>query len=119
MQLVVLDAKASVGQAPDDPVQFSATSHWPAEPRHVKVAGWKAFTQSLSIPVQWSCASLSHAPPCELPVQCVAFDAKTSVGHAPDDPVHISATSHWPSAARHVTLASLKTSTHELAVPKQ
>jgi hypothetical protein len=37
--------KPSAGQAPVEPVQLSATSHGPAEGRHVVVAGWKPSTQ--------------------------------------------------------------------------
>jgi len=62
---------------------------------------------------------LSHAPPCEAPVQLVNADAKLFAGHAPDVPVQVSATSHWPAEARHVKLAAWKTSTHELSVPVQ
>jgi hypothetical protein len=52
-------------------------------------------------------------------VQLVAADAKPSAGHAPDAPVQLSATSHWPAEARHVTLAARNTSTHVLLVPVQ
>src|SRR6266516_6889241 len=80
--------------APDVPVQVSATSHWPAEARHVGLAAWKTSTHELSVPVQWSAASLSHRPPCEAPVQLVDDDANPSAGHTPDVPVQVSATSH-------------------------
>jgi len=62
---------------------------------------------------------LSHAPACEAPVQLVALEAKTSVGHVPDVPVQVSATSHWPAELRQVKLDVWKTSTHVLAVPEQ
>jgi hypothetical protein len=62
---------------------------------------------------------LSHAPACELPVQLVDDDAKPSAGHAPLEPVHISATSHWPAEPRHTVVFGRKTSTHVLAVPLQ
>jgi hypothetical protein len=52
MQLVELAAKASVGHEPDEPVQDSATSHWPAEARHSNVGAWKASTQKLLVPLQ-------------------------------------------------------------------
>ena len=52
-------------------------------------------------------------------MQLVDADAKPSAGHAPDVPVHVSATSHWPAEPRQVKLAARKTSTHELLVPKQ
>ena len=63
MQCVLLVAKASAGHVPEVPVHISATSHWPAEARHVTVAASYTSTQTLLVPVQWSAASLSHAPP--------------------------------------------------------
>jgi hypothetical protein len=38
VQCVLLEAKASAGHVPEIPVQVSATSHWPAEARQVKLA---------------------------------------------------------------------------------
>jgi hypothetical protein len=119
VQPVVDGWKPFAGQAPLDPVHVSATSHWPAEARHCVVFDWKTSTHTLLVPVQWSAASLSHAPPCEVPVQLVAADRKTSAGQAPLDPVHVSATSHWPAEARHWVVLELKTSTHTLLVPVQ
>src|SRR5439155_3873783 len=81
---------------------ISATSHCPADARHVKLDDWKTSTHVLLVPVQWSAASSSHAPPCDAPVQLVALEANTSAGHVPDVPVHISATSHSPADAPHV-----------------
>ena len=52
-------------------------------------------------------------------MQLVALDLKPSAGHAPELPVHISATSHCPVEARQVVVAGLKTSTHVLLVPLQ
>jgi hypothetical protein len=52
MQLVVFDANASAGHEPDEPVQDSAASHWPADARHSNVAAWKASTQKLLVPLQ-------------------------------------------------------------------
>ena len=119
MQLVVADAKLSAGQVPFVPVQLSATSHWPVDGRHVTVLALNVSTQVFAVPEQWSVASLSHAPPCELPVQLVEDDAKLSAGQAPLTPVHMSATSHWPVAGRHVTVSAANTSTHVSAVPEQ
>src|SRR2546425_5553389 len=107
MQCVVADWKASAGHVPDVPVHVSATSHWPAEARHVTVAAWYTSTHALLVPVQWSAGWSSHTPLCELPMQCVVADWKASAGHVPDVPVHVSATSHWPAEARHVTVAAL------------
>jgi len=62
---------------------------------------------------------LSHAPPSEAPVQWVAADAKLSAGHAPEVPVQVSATSHWPAEARQVKPAAWYWSTQVLPVPEQ
>ena len=83
------------------------------------VAASYTSTQTLLVPVQWSAASSSHTPPCDAPVHCVLLEAKASAGHVPEVPVQVSATSHWPAEARHVTLAARKASTHELPVPVQ
>ena len=52
-------------------------------------------------------------------MQLVLLAAKLSAGHAPELPVHISATSHCPAEARQVWLAGAKTSTQLLLVPLQ
>jgi hypothetical protein len=117
--VVAADAKPSAGQVPDDPVQLSATSHCPAEPRHVNAADWNTSTHELLLPAQWSAASLSQAPPWEAPAQVVAADAKPSAGHVPDVPVQLSATSHCPAESRQVKVFGWKTSTHVFAVPLQ
>src|SRR5207244_1027049 len=52
---------SSVGQVALDPVQFSATSHTPAEARHSVVAGLKSSTGQVALaPVQFS--ATSHTP---------------------------------------------------------
>ena len=119
MQLVVADAKLSTGQVPLVPVQLSASSHWPVDGRHVTVLALNVSTHVFAVPEQWSVASLSHAPPWDVPAQLVEDEAKLSAGQAPLAPVHISATSHWPADARHVTVLALKVSTHVLAAPEQ
>ena len=55
------------------------------------VEGWKPSTQ-LPAPSQESVPS--QAPPFDVPVQAVVEGWKASVGHAPDVPVQLSATSH-------------------------
>src|SRR5438445_131021 len=112
VQPVVAEAKVSAGQAPEVPVQLSATSHWPAEPRQTVVEDLKASTQVSLVPLQWSASS--QAPPCEVPVQVVVTNAKASAGQAPEMPVQLSATSHWPADVRQTVLEGLKTSTHAL-----
>src|SRR2546427_11228879 len=93
MQCVVADLKASAGHVPDVPVHVSATSHWPAEARHVTVAAWYTSTHALLVPVQWSAGSSSHTPPCDVPMQCVVADWKASAirGAAGRERVSISA----------------------------
>jgi hypothetical protein len=90
-QEVVEAWKPSAGQAPDVPVQLSATSHWPAEARQLVVDDWKPSTQ-LPAPSQESVPS--QTPPFEVPTQEVVLAWKPSAGHAPDVPVQLSATSH-------------------------
>jgi len=94
VQLVDAGSKASAGHAPDDPVHFSSMSQAPASGRHVNVAGRKASTHAFVDPAQWSPASSSQRPAFEDPMQIVVAGAKASAGHAPDVPVHVSATSH-------------------------
>src|SRR5204862_211731 len=107
----VAGLKASAGHAPLDPVQLSATSHWPAEARQVVAADLKASLQVVAlVPEQWSAASSSHTPPCELPVHAAVAGLKPSAGHAPLDPVQLSATSHWPAEPRQAVALGLKTS---------
>jgi hypothetical protein len=95
---VPLDFLASAGHTPLDPVQLSARSHSPGAVRQTVAADKKTSTQVFAVPRQWSVPS--HVPPCDVPVQPVAADAKTSVGHVALDPVQASAASHWPAAAR-------------------
>jgi hypothetical protein len=83
----------------------------------VKLLGWKTSMHVLALPLQWSAAS--QAPTLDTPVQVVALGAKTSPGQTPDDPVQVSATSHWPAEARHVKLLGWKTSIQVFAVPLQ
>jgi hypothetical protein len=81
---------------------------------------WKTSTHTLLVPVQWSAASLSHAPPCELPVQLVTEKANPSAGHVSLKPEQVSATSHWPAEARHVVPPVLNWQAdvqHEMVVP--
>ena len=117
VQVVVIEANASAGQAPEVPVQLSATSHWPVEPRQTVVGGLKASTQVSLVPLQWSASS--QTPPCEVPVQVVVTNAKASAGQAPESPVQLSATSHWPAEPRQTVLEGLKMSTQIFAVPLQ
>ena len=60
----MLEAKASAGQTALEPVQDSATSHWPVEGRHTVVDG--------------SNVSAGHAP--EVPVQDSATSQEPAEG---------------------------------------
>ncbi len=89
------------------------------EGRQTVVFGLKTSTHVFAVPEQWSPASLSHAPPCDVPVQLVDDDLKTSTGQLPLDPVQFSATSHWPAEPRQTTVLGWKTSMQVFAVPEQ
>ena len=65
--------------------------------------------QVLAVPLQESVPS--QAPPEDVPTQVVVADANPSAGHAPDVPLQLSATSHWPAEARHEVVDDLKPST--------
>jgi len=116
-QTVVGGEKTSGGQAPAAPVQVSATSQGPAAPRQTVAADWYPSTQVSPVPLQWSAAS--QAPPCEAPVHVVVLGSKTSAGHAPELPVHVSATSHWPVSGRQTVVEGWYWSTQVLLVPLQ
>src|SRR5262245_8607625 len=107
VQLVVSGLKPSAGQAPDEPVQLSATSHSPAAARQMVVAVRKP---SLQCPAPSQESVPSQAPPFEVPVQLVVSGLKPSAGQAPDEPVQLSATSHSPAAARQVVVDDRKPS---------
>src|SRR5439155_15204029 len=92
MQLIAPEANPSAGQAPEVPVQVSATSHWPAEARQTVEAGLNVSTQVLLVPAQWSPGSLSHWPPCEAPMQLIAPEANPSAGQADGERARVSAT---------------------------
>jgi hypothetical protein len=78
VQSVAEEAKPFAGHVPEVPVHVSATSHCPADVRHTVLPDWNTSTHAPLVPEQWSAASLSHAPACDVPVHSVADDAKTS-----------------------------------------
>src|SRR5438552_8443152 len=82
------------------PLQVSDVHELPSSVQVIPAA-WKTSTHELLVPVQWSAASLSHAPPCEAPPQPVDTDANAFAGHAADVPVQVSATSQGPADTRH------------------
>jgi len=96
------DWNASAGHAAEVPAQISATSHAPADARHVVEAGRKTSSGHLAdMPVQTSARSQSPAAAR----QVVPAATSTSTGQSLDVPVHFSAVSHVPAAARHVVVA--------------
>jgi hypothetical protein len=56
------------------------------------VDDWKPSTQVLAVPEQESVPS--QGLPFDVPWQAVVAGANPSAGHAPDEPVQLSATSH-------------------------
>ena len=119
MHGVVTGSKASAGQLPLVPVQYSGTSHWPASALHSYVVGRYSSTQVSEVPEQWSAASSSQTPPLELPEHGVVSGWNASVGQEPLVPEQNSATSHWPAAALHSNVVGWYSSTQLLEVPEQ
>jgi hypothetical protein len=79
-------------------VQFSATSHTPADDRQTVADDVNASDgHAADEPVQLS--SSSHTPADER--QTVADETKASPGHVAPEPVQFSATSHTPADDRH------------------
>ncbi len=98
------------------PVHFSATSHTPAEARHVVVDGRNtSLGQAADAPLHDSAVSQTsaagrHTPPF----------ANASVGHAAAEPVHDSATSQGPATGRHTFVDGAKLSAgHAAELPLQ
>ena len=67
-----------------------------------------------AVPLQWS-ACVQSLPS----LHDLVAAAKPSAGQAPEVPVQLSSTSHWPAEAQHTKVLGLKASTHELLVPVQ
>ena len=103
----------SEGHAALDPVQFSATSHGPAEARQTVDDDAKLFAGQFGpVPVQFSAGS--HGPAEAR--QTVLEDWKASAGQAALDPVQFSATSHGPAEARQTVLEDWKPSAGHAAL---
>jgi hypothetical protein len=134
---VPLDFLVSAGHAAEVPVQFSATSHSPAEERQGIEAGAKPSDGQVAlVPVQVS--ATSHIPAearqtePALPTGCwqatfvpshwslvqgfpssvhaVPLDILASAGQAPLVPLQVSATSQVPAAARQTVVFEAKAS---------
>src|SRR3989475_49570 len=131
-QTTTLGSNMSVGQVLLVPVQFSSTSQGPADARQVVPALPAGCWQASLVPLHWS---LVHALPSSVhavplgcfasaeqlallpgqkssashsstaPRQSVLEDLKASLGHVELVPVHVSATSQMPAAARQVAPA--------------
>jgi hypothetical protein len=110
-------AAASAGQDALDPVHDSAKSHWPTDARQLVAADANRGSHvavAPTVPAHTSCASHvpEGAPPHEVPGVVAA-----SAGQAVLDPVHVSAASHSPTDARHVTLAAANRGSHVAVAP--
>src|SRR5437773_3271910 len=103
----------SEGHAALDPVQFSTTSHGPAEARHTVDDDAKLFAGQFGpVPVQFSAGS--HGPAEAR--HTVDDDAKPSAGQLGPVPVQFSATSHGPAEARQTLLEDWKPSAGHAAL---
>src|SRR5439155_1064553 len=127
----------SAGQPADDPVQFSAGSHSPAEGRQIVLAGSKTSAgHTVVVPEQVSASSQGPAAGRQtapaLPAGCwqasfvpshssrlhalpssvhaVPAGSFASTGHVALDPVQSSAASHAPAEGRQAVVDGLKTS---------
>src|SRR5207245_1388309 len=128
---------ASAGHAADEPVQLSAGSHSPADPRHTtKLGSNMSAGQVVLVPVQFSSTSQGPAAARQtapgLPAGCwqasldpshssvlhglrssvhpVPAGALASAGHVALEPVQFSAGSHSPPDGRQTAVAGLKAS---------
>ena len=107
---------ASLGQAAAAPVQFSARSHSPAEPRQTAVEERKASPgQVTPVPVQ--CSATSQMPATAR--QVVVDDAKPSPGQLELVPVQVSVTSQMPAELRQTVPALPAGCVQLLPVPSQ
>src|SRR5204863_7543782 len=78
---------ASAGHVPVDPVQLSATSHWPAEARQTVAADLNASLQVVAlVPEQRSLASSSQERPRQTSGHAAVSDLQLSAEHTPLDP---------------------------------
>jgi len=83
------------------PPRASSRSWWSNQ------AAWrKALVRRRPTPARSPAPTTSMTPPSDVPMQWVVLDANASAGHAPDVPVQVSATSHWPAVARQVKPAA-------------
>src|SRR5262249_48891000 len=117
VQVVVLGALSSAGQAPDVPVQLSSRSQgFRSEARRVGEDGWKPSTQ-FPAPSQESVPS--QTPPFDVPGQVVVLGALSSAGQAPDVPVQLSSRSQgFPFVPRQMVVDGWKPST-QFPAPSQ
>jgi hypothetical protein len=99
-QAVPDDFLASPGQVALVPLHVSAWSHSPAAARQVEPAFPAGYWQSTLEPSHWF--RVQGLPSL---VQAVPDDFLASLGQVVLEPVHVSAWSQSPAAARHVTPA--------------
>src|SRR5207245_7475333 len=100
-------------QAPS-PLHTSAVQMTPSLFSQLVPAGQLGWWQAVSVPLQ-----TSFVQGFESSVHGVPFALIISMGHAPDVPEQVSATSHGPAEARQVKPAARQTFTHALLVPVQ
>jgi hypothetical protein len=105
---------ASVGHVADEPVHISTRSHSPDAVRHVVPPLPAGCWHATFVPSHRS--SVQTFPSSVHPVPFVFF---ASVGHVADDPVHVSARSHSPAAARQLAPALPAGCWQMLLVPLQ
>ena len=105
--------KASAGHGEAEPVQFSATSHAPAEDLHSVAAGLNVFAGHEAVPIQ--VALFSQVPALRL--QTVPTGMNTSVGHVALAPVQFSGVSHTPADALHSVVAGTYVFAGQVALP--
>ena len=112
-QTVPLVIKVFAGQVVEVPVQVSATSQAPFAARQTAPALPAGCWQVTFVPSHWS---FVHTFPSSVHAVPLAFFA--SAGQLAEVPVHVSAKSHSPAAARHTVVEGWKPSAGQVtAVP--
>ena len=87
---------ASAGHEAEEPEQFSATSHCPTDALHSNEDGWNpSVGQLLFVPSQDSVTS-------QMPALALHWAVDLALaGQVAEEPVQLSAISHWPTDALH------------------
>ena len=101
VHVTVEAANELAGHEAAEPEQYSATSQASAAARQIVDEGENTSTQ---LPLPSHLSTPSHGLPLEVPLHVIVVSWKASAGHRPDEPVHVSATSHWPADLRHTVV---------------